>query len=100
MFLSGSGDVREIEKNAWHVSWPTSLLSYDACLVCWTNSAFGGITGGENVRPHFPHPYTLGKRWFFFVSRTSMKRFGGQVLWLLWVGRLGILVLCYQYGGS
>ena len=41
-----------------------------------------GITGGQNVRPHFPSPYSVGKHGVFSVSRTSTKRFRGKVLWL------------------
>ena len=67
--------------------WPPSLSDYDACLVFCSNWAFEGNNGRPKRETSFPFPLPRGKTWVFLVSRTSMKRFWGKVLWLLWIGR-------------
>ena len=67
--------------------WPPSLSDDDACLVSWSCWAFEGNNGRPKRETSFPFPLPRGKTWVFLVSRTSMKRFWGKVLWLLWIGR-------------
>ena len=67
--------------------WPPSLSDSDACLVCWPNWVSGGNNGRPNSETSFPSPLPRGKTWVFFMSRTSMKRFLGKLLWVLWIGR-------------
>ena len=67
--------------------WPPSLSDNDACLVCWPNWVSGGNNGRPKRETSFPSPLPRGITWVFLVSRTSMKRFWGELLWVLWIGR-------------
>ena len=67
--------------------WPPSLSDNDACLAFWFCWAIEGNNGRPKCETSFPFPLPRGKTWVFLVSRTSMERFWGTILWLLWIGR-------------
>ena len=67
--------------------WPPSLSDYDACLVFCSKRAVEGNNGRPKRETSFPFSLPRGRTWVFLVSRTSMKRFWGKVLCLLWIGR-------------
>ena len=58
-----------------------SLHGYDACMVFWTRGAVRRKCSQKQRKTSF------SPSWVFVLSRNSKERFGGLVLWHLWIGR-------------
>ena len=65
--FGGSGDLREIEEQCLARYLEFGRPAFLAMTRVWYSGLAGhleGMTGGQNLRPHFPPPYPVGNRGF------------------------------------